>query len=134
MLNRKINVNGHPMTIVGVAEKHFDGERRGASVDVFVPITMNREITPDWNGFEDRRDHWVTLFARLKPSTTPQAAGAAINVAYRAQLEEDIARLGGRSEEFRQKYRAKRIVLRAGGWGRGGMPRRRAPPCSCSLG
>jgi hypothetical protein len=121
VLNRKINVNGHPMTIVGVAEKGFDGERRGASVDVFVPITMNREITPDWNGFEDRRDHWVTLFARLKPNVTPEAAATAVNLAYRAQLEEDIAGLHGRSEPFLQKYRAKRIVLTPGGWGRGGM-------------
>jgi predicted permease len=121
VLNRTIHVNGHPMTIVGVAEKHFDGERRGSSVDVFVPITMNREITPDWNGFEDRRDHWVTLVARLKPGMTAEAAAAAINVAYRAQLEEDRAGLRGRSEEFLQKYRAKRIVLAAGRWGRGDM-------------
>jgi predicted permease len=134
VLNRKINVNGHPMTIVGVAEKHFDGEKRGASVNVFVPIAMNREITPDWNGFEDRRDHWVTLFARLKPSMTPEAAAAALNVAYRAQLEEDIARLGGRSEEFLQKYRAKRIVLRAGGWGRGGMREQARAPLFVLLG
>ena len=49
------------------------------------------EITPDWNGFEDRRDHWVTLFARLKPGVTPEAAATAVNLAYRAQLEEDIA-------------------------------------------
>jgi hypothetical protein len=86
VLNRKINVNGYPMTIVGVAEKGFDGERRGASVDVFVPISMNREMAPDWNGFDDRRDHWVTLFGRLKPGVTPEGAADAINLAYRAEL------------------------------------------------
>jgi putative ABC transport system permease protein len=134
VLNRKINVNGYPMTIVGVAEKGFDGERRGASVDVFVPISMNREITPDWNGFEDRRDHWVTLFARLKPDQTPEAAAAAINLAYRAQLEEDIARLGSRSEEFLQRYRAKRIVLTPGGWGRGGMREQARTPLLVLMG
>jgi predicted permease len=128
VLNRKIAVNGHPMTIVGVAERGFDGEKRGASVDVFVPITMNREITPDWNGFEDRRDHWVTLFARLKPGMTPGAAAAAINLAYRAQLEEDIVRLGRRNEQFLQTYRAKRIVLTPGGWGRGSMREQASGP------
>jgi len=121
VLNRKINVNGCPMTIVGVAEKGFDGERRGTSVDVFVPISMNREMTPEWDGFEDRRDHWVTLFGRLKPGLTPESAAAAINLAYRAELEEEIALFGRRSEEFLQRYRAKRIVLRPGGWGRGGL-------------
>jgi putative ABC transport system permease protein len=134
VLDRKISVNGYPMTIVGVAENGFDGERRGASVDVFVPITMNREITPDWNGFEDRRDHWVTLFARLKPNITTEAASAAVNRAYRAQLEEDIAGLGGRSESFFQKYRAKTIVLTPGGWGRGEMRERARAPLFVLLG
>jgi hypothetical protein len=49
VLNRTILVNGQPMTIVGVAAKGFDGERRGFTVDVFVPITMNRELMPDWD-------------------------------------------------------------------------------------
>jgi predicted permease len=127
VLNRKIDVNGYPMTIVGVAEKGFDGERRGSSVDVFVPISMNREITPDWNGFEDRRDHWITMFGRLKPGLTTESATAAINVAYRAELEEDIARFGRRSEESLQRYRAKRIVLQPGGWGRGGLREQARP-------
>jgi predicted permease len=127
VLNRKINVNGYPMTIVGVAEKGFDGERRGTSVDVFVPISMNREMTPDWNGFEDRRDHWVTLFGRLKPGLTRGMAAAAINLAYRAELEEDVAHLGRRSEEFLQRYRAKRIVLQPGGRGRGGLREQARP-------
>jgi predicted permease len=121
VLNRTINVNGQPMTIVGVAERGFDAEQRGVSVDVFVPISMNREIVPAWNGFEDRRDHWVTLFGRLKPGLTLEAAAHAVNEAYRAQLEEDIADFGGRSEDYLVRYRAKRIVLRPGQWGRGGM-------------
>lgn len=129
MLNRTILVNGQPLTIVGVAAKGFDGERRGATVDVFVPITMNRELMPDWNGFDDRRDHWATLVGRLKPGLTLDAAATILNVAYRAQLEEDLAtRRGPRGEEYRRAYRAKRIVLRPGQWGRGGLRERAGPP------
>jgi predicted permease len=129
MLNRTILVNGQPMTIVGVAAKGFDGERRGDSVDVFVPISMNRELVPDWNGFDDRRDHWVTLFGRLKPGLTPEAAAAILDVTYRAQLEDDLAtRRTPRGEEYRRTYRAKRIVLRPGQWGRGGLRERAGPP------
>jgi putative ABC transport system permease protein len=134
MLNETMIVNGHPMTIVGIAEQGFEGERRGDTVDIFVPISMNRELTPDWNGFSDRQDHWVTLFGRLKPGLTPEAASAAINVAYRAQLEEDIAGLGRRNEEFLQRYRAKRVVLRPGQWGRGGLRERSRPPLLVLMG
>jgi predicted permease len=121
VLGRTVTVNAVPMTIVGVAARGFDGERPDASPDVFVPIGMNREITPDWNGFEDRKDHWVTLLARLAPGMDRDAAEAAINGPYRAQLEEDIARFGRRDEEFLRRYRAKRIVLKAGEHGRGGL-------------
>jgi predicted permease len=124
ILNRTLTVNGHPMTIVGVAEAGFEGERRGTAVDVFVPISMNREITTGWNGFDDRMDHWVTLLARLRPGVTLEAAEATIHIAYRAQLEEDIQLFGAQDQEVLQRYRAKRIVLEEGRFGRGG-PRSR---------
>jgi predicted permease len=90
---------------------------------------MNRELIPDWNGFDDRRDHWVTLFGRLKPGLTAAAAAAVLNVAYRAELEEDLATgRGPRGEEYRRTYRAKRIVLRPGQWGRGGLREQARPP------
>jgi predicted permease len=121
VLDRAVVVNGRPFTIVGVAARGFDGERRGATVDLFVPISMNRELVPDWNGFDDRRDHWVTLLGRLKPGLTVAAAADVVNVAYRAQLEEDLARLGRRPDQYRNTYRAKRVVLRPGQWGRGDL-------------
>jgi predicted permease len=121
VLDRTVLVNGHPLTVVGVAARGFDGERRGDTLDLFVPISMNRELVPDWNGFDDRRDHWVTLLGRLPHGTTVEAAAAIVNVAYRAQLEEDLARGGRRSDAYLTAYRAKRIVLRPGQWGRGGF-------------
>jgi predicted permease len=128
MLNRTILVNGYPFTVVGVAAQGFDGDRRGEPVDLFVPISMNRQLLPDWNGFEDRRDHWVTLLGRLRPGTPAETAAAALGVAYRGEVEQDIARLGPRSDEYLRRHRARKLVLREGQWGRGGMRERAGPP------
>jgi hypothetical protein len=40
ILNETIIINGHPMTIVGVAPRGFEGTTIGAEPDVFVPISM----------------------------------------------------------------------------------------------
>jgi predicted permease len=121
VLNETLVVNGHPMTIVGVAQKGFTTEIPGTARDVFVPITMKREITPDWDGLTDRQDYWVTLVGRLKPGSTFEQAATAINVTYRAQLEQDVALLKGSNEDFIRRFRAKKIVLREGDYGRGQM-------------
>ncbi len=52
VLNQTMVVNGHPMTIVGVTQKGFTSERPGTTRDVFVPITMKREMTPDRDGLD----------------------------------------------------------------------------------
>jgi predicted permease len=119
VLNQLLIVNGHGMTIVGVAAKGFSNETPGTTSDIFIPLTMKREMTPDWDGLRDRRDYWVTLFARLKPGQTADQAATAINVTYRAQLEEDVALQRHVSPAFIQQFRAKKIVLREGTYGRG---------------
>ena len=119
LLNATMVVNGHPMTVVGVAQKGFISEMPGSSYDVFVPITMKREMTPGWDGLTDRRDSWVTMAGRLKPEMTFDQATAAINVTYAAQLQQDEALLRSPSAAFLEGFRAKRIVLRRGDYGRG---------------
>jgi predicted permease len=119
LLNRTVIVNGRAMTVVGVARKGFSGEMPGTVPDLFVPISMMREMTPDWNGLKDRRDYWVTLFGRMKPGETLERAATAINVTYQPELQQDIALLKNRTEETLKKYRAKKIVLRPGHYGRG---------------
>jgi len=127
-LNQTIIVNGYPLTIVGVARKGFLGERLGSSPDIYVPISMKKALTPDWDAFQDRKNYWISLFGRLKPGVTLAQAGAAINVTYRGQLEKDIQLLRRPSQDFLQQYRAKKIVLRPGQYGRGGLRDKRREP------
>jgi putative ABC transport system permease protein len=83
---------------------------------------MKKEMTPGWDGMHDRRDYWVTLFARLKPATTIDGAATAINVTYRTQLQLDVPLQRHASADYMRRLSSKKIVLREGTYGRG--PRR----------
>ncbi len=121
LLNQPMVINGYTMTVIGVAGKGFFGERFGSTPDVFIPISMKKEMTPDWNGLEDRKNYWVTLSGRLKPGVTMTQADAAINALYRAELEEDVKLLNRPGESFLKRFKAKKIVLKPGIYGRGGL-------------
>ena len=119
VLNQTMIVNGRAMTVVGVAQKGFASEKPGSTPELFVPISMKAVMTPDWDAMKDRRDHWVTLFGRMKPGATLEQTAAALNITYQPQLQQEIALLSGQSEDTLQKYRAKKIVLKPGHYGRG---------------
>jgi predicted permease len=121
VLNQTLIVNGYPMTIIGVAQKGFTSERMGSPPDLYVPISMWKEITPEAGSLEDRRNYWVTLLARLKPGVTQAQAEAAINVPYHAQVEQDVQLLRQPNPNFLQRFRARKIILKPGQNGRGNL-------------
>ncbi|MCH7890224.1 MAG: ABC transporter permease [Gemmatimonadetes bacterium] len=118
ILNQSIIINGHSMTIVGVAPRGFDGTTLGAEPDVFVPISMRGLMNPGFTGFENRRSYWAYLFARLKPGVTIERAGTEINATYSAILDEVEAPLQeGMSAPTLERFRAKQITLAPGARG-----------------
>ena len=56
ILQNTIQMNGHPMTVIGSAPPGFQGVEVGGATDVFVPVMMKAQATPTWDGMEDRRD------------------------------------------------------------------------------
>src|SRR5262249_45087351 len=66
-IGRVLAVNGQRLTIVGVAPRGFAGTILGFKPQVFVPLTLRWLMEPQRPRDEDdRRSHWVYLFARLK--------------------------------------------------------------------
>ena len=122
VLNQVLIVNGHPMTIVGVAPAGFSGTTLGAQPKVFVPMSMREVMLPRWKGLDNRRSYWAYLFARLKPGVSPKQARSAINVAYRAIINDVEAPLQrGMSDQTMKRFRAKEIVVEPGGRGQSSM-------------
>ncbi|MBS1827162.1 MAG: ABC transporter permease [Acidobacteria bacterium] len=128
VLNQSITVNGHPLTVVGIATAKYQGETPGREVDVYVPIRMKAQMTPNWNGLDNRKDYWVNLVGRIKPGVTLKQAEEVINGPYHAMLEEEAKLLTQPSPRFLEQWLKKRIVLRAFNEGRGGMKREARVP------
>ena len=117
ILNQTISLNGHPMTIVGVSARGFEGVQVGAPPDVMVPVTMKAEMTPTWDELEDRRSRWLTVMARLSPGVTRERAEAQMNVLYRQILESELETLTTTSRSFRQRFVSKHLDVLPGGRG-----------------
>jgi predicted permease len=90
VVGRGVIINGHPYTIVGVARPGFEGVEVGRPTQVFVPIRMKGQITPGWNGLDQRRFNWVRVFARLQPHVTAEQAQAAVQPFYRSRLDMEV--------------------------------------------
>src|SRR5918999_809940 len=119
VVNEKIIINGHPMTIVGVAPRGFEGTTLGTKPKVYVPISMRGVVNPGWEawskGFTNRRTYWVYLFARLKPGVSMQQATAAINSVYRPIINDVEAPLQeGMSAQTMTRFKGKTIELSEG--------------------
>ena len=90
VLNETLIVNGQAMTIVGVAPRGFAGTTLGNNADIFVPITMRGLMDPQFTGFQNRRQYWAYLFARLKPGVSIDQARAALNGPYHTIITSKI--------------------------------------------
>ena len=65
ILNKTLQVNGTPLTVVGMTPQSFTGVQIGRSPDLFVPITMKSEMTPNWDGLNVPSDYWLAIIGRL---------------------------------------------------------------------
>jgi predicted permease len=109
-LNRVIDVNGHPMTVVGIASRDFAGFDEISPSDIFVPMAMKPIVTPTWDDMERRNSTWLRMFARLRSGVSLKTAQAALAVPYKKALRADLAAVS-RDKRFSDEYIRNRIVL-----------------------
>jgi predicted permease len=129
VLDQTLIVNGHAMTVVGVAPRDFEGTTLGSQPNVFVPLTMRGEMTPGFQDFENRRSYWVYVFGRLRPGVSLAQAKSALDVPYRAILQEVEAPLQqGMSPETLARFRDKELEFQAGARGQSTLHRHARPP------
>ncbi|HWZ53141.1 MAG TPA: ABC transporter permease [Candidatus Acidoferrales bacterium] len=117
IVGKQIVVNGTSLTVVGVTRSGFTGIQIGQLPDFFIPITMKAQMTPNWNGLDNRKDFWVALIGRLKPGIDRAKAEVALAPTYHAILESDAHLIEG-SEKSRQKFLQKKLLLDSAANGR----------------
>ena len=121
-------VNGKPFTIIGVAPEGFEGTTAGALPKFFIPITMRAELQR-FNGYENRRNYWIYLFARLKPGITAERAAAMMNTVYSPILHDVEAPLQqGMSDKTMASFKNKKIIVEPGSRGQSSIFREAKTP------
>ena len=103
ILNKKILLNGYPLTVIGVAQPGFTGFETLTPADLFVPFQMNGVVNPTWDQ-RDRRDSiWLNIFVRLARDAESPAAEAALMIPYAGVLRRDLE-AHARSADTAERY------------------------------
>lgn len=120
VVGKEMIVNGHNMTVVGVAEQGFEGVELGHSTQVFIPVMMKAQITPNWDDLKKRRSRWVNAFGRLRPGVSREQAQASLQPFFHSMLEMEVKEPAFKdaSETARQKFLQNIIQVLPGSQGR----------------
>ncbi len=124
VVGERITINGEAMSIVGVAPRGFEGTTLGSKPQVYVPITMRDLMQrfmigpPGRTSFENRQSYWVYVFGRLRPGVSVEQARTALNVPYRAVINDVEAPLQkGMSNAKMKEFRARVVTVEPGSYG-----------------
>ncbi len=67
-------------TVIGVAPPEFFGTTVGESPDLWIPLSMEKQISPGWNGLDGNDFQSLYILGRLKPGVTARPAQANVNL------------------------------------------------------
>src|SRR5216684_1590609 len=83
VLGKSVQMNGHPLTIVGVAPKDFHGTYFIVDSDLYVPLSADvgtkdeKQVQDTWT---QRSERSLNLMARLKPGSSLKQAQSSLSV------------------------------------------------------
>ena len=123
VVGRKLVINGHPFTVIGVSRQGFTGIDLGNPPQVYVPITMQPQLGPSWLKIDTRRFRWVQVFARLRAGVTAEQARAGLQPYMHAmlELESKDAAFANSSAETRTKFIETKLVVNSIARGKSGL-------------
>ena len=82
VLEKKLTIGSTVFTIVGVAPPEFFGTRVGEAADIWIPLSMQKEIPPGWDGYSDNMFESLHLMARMKPGVSMAEANSNANLLF----------------------------------------------------
>jgi predicted permease len=87
-VGKTVRLNGQPFMIVGVAEANFSGLTPGHQVDLWMPLSVSRLVTPRWHPEEESGSMWwLVIVGRLKDGVTIHQAHAALTLLFQNLTE-----------------------------------------------
>jgi predicted permease len=86
VLEKKLTIGSTVFTVVGVAPPEFFGTRVGEAADIWIPLSMQKEIPPGWDGYSDNMFESLHLMARMKPGVSMAEANSNANLLFQQIL------------------------------------------------
>jgi predicted permease len=80
VIGKQVSIDGHPVTIVGVAPKGFGGLYPLVDVQAYLPYGMRAIESEHPDFMTDRRSHNLYMFGRLRAGASLAQAQAVLNV------------------------------------------------------
>jgi putative ABC transport system permease protein len=130
VVGRRVLVNKHPMTIVGVAAKGFHGIDVGEVPSLWIPAVMSAQAIPGFDGLLNRRVRWMQVLGRLRSDVAVAQARAGLQPWFKAMLDEDTRRpeFPKITTERRQQFLASTLELIPAPQGHSSLRRRLSQP------
>ena len=88
IVGRSVTIRSTVYTIVGVAAPTFFGTATDQAPDLWIPLAMQAQVSPGWNGLEDRFFESLYLIGRLRPGIDKARAETGVNVRFNQILRE----------------------------------------------
>jgi predicted permease len=86
VLSKRLRIGSTVFSIVGVAPPEFFGTTVGQAPDIWIPLAMQKDIPPGWDGYGDNMFESLHLMGRLKPGVTMAEASANANLLFQQTL------------------------------------------------
>src|SRR5213078_310380 len=80
VVGKTVTLGSTVYTIIGVTPAEFFGTTVGQSPDLWIPLSMDKQVSPGWNGLDDRWFQSLYILARLKPGVSVEQAQANVNL------------------------------------------------------
>jgi predicted permease len=132
VLGKAVIVNGSPFEIVGVAPEHFFGISLDVDPDMWIPLTMQPQVTLRDSWLAPRGLMWLHMISRMPAGVSLAKAREWTTLELRRNL---IARKGGSiSPDEMKDITLSRVELQPGGRGVTGLRRQYWEPLQILMG
>jgi predicted permease len=132
IVGRDVRIGGYPFTVVGIADRRFNGLEVGGAIDLFVPSMMLPEVVSYRGALDTRSSYIFQVYGRLSPGVSRQQAEVQLQPLYVAELEQDVASMGARRPSG-DRWRQGRIRLEDGHRGTSALRRDLATPLTAVM-
>jgi putative ABC transport system permease protein len=115
VLNRTIDINAHPFTVVGVAPPGFTGLDPTQPDQLFVPMSMEQVIpTHDKSWLKLHDATWINIIARLRPGMSAKRAEVELNPLWHTLKRNELPLFGHQSPSFSRAFMTTHLFVASG--------------------